>query len=91
MRDSKKAIKLIEDCIALVHSKQSDPKWMVSVDLDSKKILDTLLNDLNKMKVVLNPKVYMPIYPRLIVEYWDEFSDMANMLLKASQEYEKLI
>ena len=82
---------LIENCITLVRSKQSDTKWMVSVDLDSKKLLDTLLNDLSKMKVVLNPKAYMPIYPRLIIEYWDEFSDIGNELLKASQEYEKLI
>jgi hypothetical protein len=91
MSDGKKAIMLIENCITLVRSKQSDTKWMVSVDLDSKKLLDTLLNDLSKMKVVLNPKAYMPIYPRLIIEYWDEFSDIGNELLKASQEYEKLI
>jgi len=53
-------------------------------------LIDTVLQELSNMKVVLNPKKYLPSYPRLVVEYWDEFSDIGNELLKASQEYEKL-
>lgn len=90
MQTKDNVVLLIEHSISLVHLKKNDGKWLLSLDSNTIKILEIILNDLEKMKTVLDPKAYMPVYPRLIVEYWDELSDIGNELLKASQSYEKL-
>ena len=52
--------------------------------------LENMLNELNKMKLIMNPNTFIPYYPRTIVDSWDFNSELAKKLLDIADEYSKL-
>ena len=52
--------------------------------------LENMLNELNKMKSNMNPKMFTPYYPKAIVDSWDFNSELAKKLLDIADEYSKL-
>jgi hypothetical protein len=52
--------------------------------------LESISNELIKMKSVLSPKNYYPTYTRQIVDSWDIRSILGDKLLGVAQEYKKL-
>lgn len=55
-------------------------------------ILIKIEHELNNMKKYMSPSIYLPWYNYIIVDCWDEFSDIGEKLLHVLQEYkEKLV
>ncbi|BBI33848.1 hypothetical protein [Cohnella abietis] len=52
--------------------------------------LESISNELIKMKSVLSPNNYLPTYTRQIVDSWDIRSVLGDKLLGVAQEYKKL-
>ncbi|MEI4768632.1 hypothetical protein WAX74_03030 [Psychrobacillus sp. FJAT-51614] len=52
--------------------------------------LESISNELIKMKNVLSPKNYYPTYTRQIVDSWEINSKFGDKLLSVEQEYTKL-
>lgn len=52
--------------------------------------LESISNELIKMKRVLSPIKYYPTYTRQIVDSWDIHSKIGDKLLAVAQEYKKL-
>lgn len=52
--------------------------------------LESISNELIKMKGVLSPINYYPTYTRQIVDSWDIHSILGDKLLAVAQEYKKL-
>ncbi|WP_404349604.1 hypothetical protein LG311_03285 [Sutcliffiella horikoshii] len=61
-----------------------------SNEIPSKMQLESIFNELCKMKRELYPEKYYPTYTRQIVDSWDIHSKLGDKLLSVAQEYKKL-
>lgn len=52
--------------------------------------INLIRNELAKMEEALDPKVFLPVYPRLIVDSWDFSSPLGLDLLYLAQLYRNL-
>jgi len=52
--------------------------------------LECIYKEIKRMKTVLNPEVFSPSYPRIIVDSWDFKSTLGNDLLILFEKYKEL-
>ena len=82
-------IKLIDDSILHIeqeleaHRKGTVTEWTETQ-------LIKILAEVKQMKEVLDCKIFVPSYPRMIVDSWDGNSSLAIELLDLVERYEKV-
>jgi hypothetical protein len=91
-KQQKKVIGLIDKVQVDVSMEIEDRKKGLTGDnkIPSVLQLESISNELIKMKSVLSSKSYYPTFTRQIVDSWDIHSKLGDKLLGVAQEYKKL-
>lgn len=80
---------LIDKVISDIHNEMNKHKCgMVANGTIAQ--LEHICKEIEKMKITLNSKIFLPSYPVIIVDSWDFKSTLGNDLLYLAEKYKKL-
>ena len=49
-----------------------------------------IIEELRKMKDILDPNAYSPYYPKSIVDEWSFHDELGNLLMELARDYQRL-
>ena len=61
-----------------------------SVNPHRNRRLMLIIEELRKMKDILDPNAYSPYYPKSIVDEWSFHDDLGNLLMELARDYQRL-
>jgi hypothetical protein len=89
MNKQEQVVKLIEQAVSEIEDEIQLHK-KVEGNIVKEIQLQQIKEELKIMKETLNPRIYIPGYPRIIVDSWDLNSELGLMLLEVVNKYKKL-